>query len=224
MNPPEPQESDRPQEHPRPHGATRPGGRTARTRAAVLAAAWDELGTQDIASLTIERIAQRSGVHAATIRRRWRTVEGVISDLLSRSGGTIPVPDTGSLHQDLHALARSLADFYTQPRNQRLAEAIVTAAVREPGAAEVLQTVFADRVRHVASLVDRAAERGEVAPDTDSFEVIAALGAPFYYRLLMLRRPVDANLARTSAETAYLAAVEGVFRTGDRAEEEAERG
>ncbi|WP_019357459.1 TetR-like C-terminal domain-containing protein [Streptomyces sp. AA1529] len=224
MTPPEPQESGRPPEQPRAHGATRPGGRTARTRAAVLAAAWDELGTQDLASLTVERIAQRSGVHAATIRRRWRTVEGVISDLLSRSGGTIPVPDTGSLRQDLHALARSLADFYTDPRNQRLVEAIVTAATRDPGAAEVLKTVFGGRVRHVASLVDRAAERGEVAPDTDGFEVIAALGGPFYYRLLMLRRPVDANLARTSAETAYLAAVEGVFRTGDGAEEGAGRG
>ncbi|MDF4251321.1 TetR-like C-terminal domain-containing protein [Streptomyces sp. WMMB303] len=224
MTPPQPQESDRPPEHPRPHGATRPGGRTARTRAAVLAAAWDELDTQDLASLTIERIAQRSGVHAATIRRRWRTVEGVISDLLSRSGGTIPVPDTGSLRQDLHALARSLADFYAQQRNQRLIEAVVTAATRDPGADKVLQTVLGGRVRHVASLVDRAAERGEVAPDTDGFEVIAALGAPFYYRLLMLRRPVDANLARTAAETAYLAAAEGVFRTGAGADEEPESG
>ncbi|MBO8186632.1 TetR-like C-terminal domain-containing protein [Streptomyces spirodelae] len=217
MTAPQPHGSDRPAEPARPHGSTRPGGRTARTRAAVLAAAWEELDRRDFASLTIDLIAQRSGVHAATIRRRWRTVEGVISDILSQHGETIPVPDTGSLRQDLHALARSIADFYTPPRNQRLVEAVVTAAVREPGAAEVLHNVFGDRIRRVAVMVERAAERGEVAADTDGEEVIAALGAPFYYRLLMTRRPVDAELAHRSAEAAYLAAVEGVFRTGRRA-------
>ncbi|MFF9559855.1 TetR-like C-terminal domain-containing protein [Streptomyces albus] len=200
---------------PRPHGSTRPGGRTARTRAAVLAAALEALDNQDFASLTVDLLARRSGVHAATIRRRWRSVEGVISDLLSQHGtAAIPIPDTGDLRQDLHAMARAIADFHTAPRNRRLLEGMVAAASRQQGAEEVLREIFARRLRQVAVLLHRAAERGEVPADTDAEGVIAALGAPFYYRLLITRGPLDDELVSSSAETAYLAAVHGVFRTG----------
>ncbi|MDI6413575.1 TetR-like C-terminal domain-containing protein [Streptomyces albus] len=200
---------------PRPHGSTRPGGRTARTRAAVLAAALEALDTQDFASLTVDLLARRSGVHAATIRRRWRSVEGVISDLLTQHGtAAIPIPDTGDLRQDLHAMARAIADFHTAPRNRRLLEGMVAAASRQQGAEEVLREIFARRLRQVAVLLHRAAERGEVPADTDAEGVIAALGAPFYYRLLITRGPLDDELVSSSAETAYLAAVHGVFRTG----------
>ncbi|NSC22372.1 TetR family transcriptional regulator [Streptomyces albus subsp. chlorinus] len=200
---------------PRPHGATRPGGRTARTRTAVLNAAWEELETRDFASLTIDRLAQHSGVHAATIRRRWRTVEGVLCDLVSQySASSIPLPDTGTLHEDLHALAHAIADFYSAPRNRHLVEGFVITALREPGAEQVLREAFSARIRLVSVLLERAVRRGEIPADTDAEEVIAALGAPFYYRILITRRPIDDDLARTSAEAAYLAAVHGVFRTG----------
>lgn len=201
---------------PRPHGAARPGGRTARTRSAVLAAAREELNTRDYASLTVDLLARRSGVHAATIRRRWRTVEGVITDLLGSHGAsTIPIPDTGDLRRDLHAMARNIADFHALPGNRRLVEGMVAAAAREKGAEQVLRETFRNRLRQVSVLVERAVARGEVPPGTDAEEVIAALGAPFYYRLLISRRPLDAECVRTSAESAYLAAVHGVFRPPD---------
>ncbi|WP_369201620.1 TetR-like C-terminal domain-containing protein [Streptomyces sp. PU-14G] len=205
---------------PRPHGSARPGGRTARTRAAVLAAAQEELSTQDYASLTVDLLAQRSGVHAATIRRRWRTVEGVITDLLSEHGtSAIPIPDTGDLRGDLHVMAGNIAGFHASPGNRRLVEGMVAAAAREPGAAQVLRETFAGRLRQVSVLLERAVAREEVPPDTDTVEVIAALGAPFYYRLLISRRPLDAELVRTSAESAYLAATHGVFRRAEGAGE-----
>ncbi|MGI5353173.1 TetR-like C-terminal domain-containing protein [Streptomyces sp. CA-250714] len=179
----------------------------------MLKAAWEELGNQEFAAITIDRIAQRSGVHAATIRRRWRTVEGVITDMLGQHSGRIPIPDTGSLREDLHTVTRSIAEFYSSPRNRRLVEAVVTSAAREPGAAEVMRAVFQNRIKRVSVLLDRAVERGEIPVGTDAEEVIAAIGAPFYYRLLITRRPIDTELARISAESAYLAAVEGVFRS-----------
>ncbi|MGP3979172.1 TetR-like C-terminal domain-containing protein [Streptomyces sp. 8N114] len=179
----------------------------------MLKATWEELGSQEFASITIDRIAQRSGVHAATIRRRWRTVEGVITDMLSQHSEKIPIPDAGSLRADLHAVTQSIAEFYSLARNRRLVEAVVTSAAREPGAAEVLRAVFKNRIQRVSVLLERAVERGEIPADTDAEEVIAAIGAPFYYRLLITRRPIDAELARISAESAYLGAVEGIFRT-----------
>ncbi|MFE0107197.1 TetR-like C-terminal domain-containing protein [Streptomyces sp. NPDC059009] len=199
-----------------PHGAARPGGRTARTRAAVLAAALAELDEGGFGALTFDRLAARSGVHVSTLRRRWRTVEMVTVDLLLQyASGTIPTPDTGSLRGDLCQLARNIADFHAVPRNRSLIEGIVVAAAQDPGAAEVVRSLFVARIKQVSAIVVRAVERGEVPADTDPDEVIEAMGAPFYYRILILRGPIDDRLVRLSAEAAYRAAVAGVFGAGE---------
>ncbi|WP_431045869.1 TetR-like C-terminal domain-containing protein [Streptomyces sp. P1-3] len=197
-----------------PHGTARPGGRTARTRAAVLAAALEELDADEYGALTLDRLAKRSGVHVSTIRRRWRTVEGVVVDLLAQHSTAIPTPDSGDLLRDLRELAQAIADFHATLRNRNLIEGIVAAAARDARVAEIVRGAFAARTEHVTRIVRHAVERGELAPDTDATEVIAALSAPFYYRMLVMRGPIDARLVRTSAEAAYQAARAGAFGTG----------
>ncbi|WP_078624547.1 TetR/AcrR family transcriptional regulator [Streptomyces monomycini] len=194
-----------------PPGASRPGGRTARTRQAVLDAVFEELGEGGYAALTMEGVARRSGVHVATIYRRWRSVEGLVCELMADLSGGIPLPDTGTLRGDLRALARSIAAFYTEPRYCGLLEAVVSAAARQPEAADVLRQFFDQRLRLAGSMVPRAAARGELPEGADPDEVVAALGAPFYYRLLIARRPVDIRLADRAAEAAWVAARAGVF-------------
>ncbi|QKV90836.1 TetR/AcrR family transcriptional regulator C-terminal ligand-binding domain-containing protein [Streptomyces sp. NA02950] len=194
-----------------PHGSARPGGRTARTRTAVLTAALDELDVAGFGALTLDKLAVRSGVHVSTIRRRWRTVEGVIGDLLAQQSTTIPTPDSGGLRQDLHELASAIADFHATPRNRNLIEGIAAAAAHDPRVADIVRGAFTARTEHVTQLVQRAVARGELTADTDAKEVIAALSAPFYYRILILRGTVDARLVHTSAEAAYLAARAGAF-------------
>ncbi|MGW0538160.1 TetR-like C-terminal domain-containing protein [Streptomyces sp. NPDC003032] len=198
-----------------PHGSARPGGRTARTRASVLAAAFHELDEAELGELTLDKLAARSGIHVSTIRRRWRNVEGVVVDLLAEHSTTIPTPDTGSLRDDLHALAQAIADFHGARRNRNLIEGLIAAAARDAGIAEVVHGAFTARTAHVAQIVHRAVDRGELASSTDAAEVITALSAPFYYRLLILRRPIDGRLARSSAEAAYAAARAGVFSGPD---------
>ncbi|MET8180256.1 TetR-like C-terminal domain-containing protein [Streptomyces sp. NPDC005336] len=197
-----------------PHGSARPGGRTARTRAAVLAAAFDELNADALSALTLDKLAQRSGVHVSTIRRRWRTVEGVVVDLLAEHSSTLATPDTGDFRRDLHELARTIAAFNQALRNRNVIQGLLSAAAHDPQVEEIVRAAFTARTEQVTQLVQHAIERGELAPDTDAKEVIAALSAPFYYRLLILRGPVDARLAHIAAEAAYHAARAGVFRTG----------
>ncbi len=194
-----------------PHGASRPGGRTARTRAAVLAAALDELGTHEFGALTMDELARRSGVHVSTIRRRWRTLEGVIVDLLTQHSGTIPTPDTGDLRRDLHELAQAIADFLGSVRNRHLVEGIVAAAAHDPRIADIVRGAFTARTEHVTRIVTDAVARGELPPEIDAKEVIATLAAPLYYRLLILRGAIDERLVHISAEAAYQAARAGVF-------------
>jgi AcrR family transcriptional regulator len=200
---------------PRAAGAARPGGRTARTRAAVLAAAQEELEAAGYAGLTLEKVAERSGVHLATLYRRWRTVEGLVVDLLGELGrNEIPIPDTGSFKDDLRALALEIAALYRQPRARALVEGVVAAAVRSPEASTVWATVIAERNRLAARIVERAIERGELPPGTDGIAVISAVGAPIYYRLLVARGPVDDEVAEIAAAAAHAAALSGAFTPG----------
>ncbi|KPC61276.1 TetR/AcrR family transcriptional regulator [Streptomyces chattanoogensis] len=199
-------------------GETRPGGRTARTRQAVLAAVFEELGEGGFAALTMEKIAQRSGIHLATLYRRWRGVEGLVCDLLTGLSADVPLPDTGTLPEDLRVLSRAIAVFYRDDRRRSLIEAVVSAAVRDPQAATLLRTFFAERSELYGRLVTRAVERGEVPADTDPEQVMAALGAPFYYRLLIARGAVDPALAESTATAVWAAVRAGAYKKADTAD------
>ncbi|MEU9499121.1 TetR/AcrR family transcriptional regulator [Streptomyces sp. NPDC048196] len=196
-------------------GETRPGGRTARTREAVLAAVFEELGDGGFAALTMEKVAHRSGIHVATLYRRWRSIEGLVCDLLTELSSDVPLPDTGTLPGDLHALARSISAFYGEPRMRRLIEAVVSAAARDPQVAGVLRSFFGERLALAGQMVERAVARGELPADTDPEQVMSALGAPFYYRILIARRPVDPALAESAATAVWAAARAGAYRRAD---------
>ncbi|MBD3007159.1 TetR/AcrR family transcriptional regulator C-terminal ligand-binding domain-containing protein [Streptomyces sp. 5-10] len=194
-----------------PHGSARPGGRTARTRAAVLAAAYEELDRDSFAALTLDRLARRSGVHVSTIRRRWRTVEGVVVDLLAERSSTLPTPDTGDFHRDLTELAQAIADFNNALRNRNVMQGLIAAAAHDTGVEEIIRNAFVRRTEEVTLIVRNAVERGDVHEDTDAWEVIASLAAPLYYRVLILRGAIDERLVRTTVEVTYQAARSGVF-------------
>ncbi|WP_086886007.1 MULTISPECIES: TetR-like C-terminal domain-containing protein [Streptomyces violaceusniger group] len=194
-----------------PHGSARPGGRTARTRAAVLAAAYEELDRDSFAALTLDRLAQRSGVHVSTIRRRWRTVEGVVVDLLAERSSTLPTPDTGDFRRDLMELTQAIADFNNALRNRNVMQGLIAAAAHDTRVEEILRNAFVRRTEEVTLIVRNAVERGDIPEGTDGREVIASLGAPLYYRVLILRGSIDARLVHTTVEVTYQAARSGVF-------------
>lgn len=175
----------------------------------------EELVETGYASLTVENVARRAGVHATTVYRRWGNVEGLIVDQMDRfSSHEIPIPDTGSCLDDLRGLARAIVAFYCDsPQAQTFLETLVAAAASDPQAAEALHEFFAVRGERAAIVVERAVKRGELPADTDGAELIAALAAPIYYRLLVSRKPIDTAVADRTAYAAYAAALSGVFST-----------
>ncbi|MFK0289199.1 TetR/AcrR family transcriptional regulator [Streptomyces sp. NPDC090442] len=194
-------------------GESRPGGRTARTRRAVLAAVSEELAEGGFARLTMERVAQRSGVHLATLYRRWRSVDKLVCELLVEVSHEVPLPDTGGLQGDLRALAHAIGRFYGAARTRCLIEAVVAAAARDPQAANALRSFFDERLGLAGAMVRRGIERGELPADTDPKAVMAALGAPFYYRILIARGAVDPALAESTATAVWAAARAGAYAT-----------
>ncbi|WP_329619217.1 TetR/AcrR family transcriptional regulator C-terminal ligand-binding domain-containing protein [Streptomyces sp. NBC_01255] len=172
-------------------------------RTAVLEAAIEELTTTGYTGLTVERVAQRAGVHKTTIYRNWKDVDGLVADALAgHFAGDIPIPDTGTVEGDLRALARSLVVTMTT----RAGRALLSDAVRLPQLAEVKRALFDDRFRRAEPVVTRAVERGELPAHTDATELLKTLAAPIYFRLVFTGEPVDATTADRAVHVALAAA------------------
>ncbi|MEV5752284.1 TetR/AcrR family transcriptional regulator [Actinoallomurus sp. NPDC052308] len=193
------------------HGR-RPGGRSARVRAAVRSATLSELAEKGYTALTVEGVAARSGVHKTTVYRRWGGVEGLIADALEMaSEEPWPIPDTGSVEDDLRALARLVVTGFTDPDEGPVSTAFIAAAMQNSAAAVALRRFFASRHDQAAPIVTRAVARGELPSGTDPVEVVRAAVAPIYYRLFVSREPVDAAVADRAAGAALAAARAGTL-------------
>ncbi|MEU5654200.1 TetR/AcrR family transcriptional regulator [Streptomyces sp. NPDC047737] len=193
-------------------GTVRPGGRTARVRESVLRAAGDALVEQGFDRLDLADVARRAEVGKTTVYRRWSTTAGLVADLLTdMAEQSVPRTDTGSLDEDLKANARLVVRTLTDPRQGPLFAAVIAAATCDARTAEALHHFYAVRIAEWAGCVDAAVERGELPAGTDAREVIRAVSAPLYYRLLASGDPLDEAVADRAAATAAVAARAGVY-------------
>ncbi len=193
-------------------GSIRPGGRTARTAAVVAAAVQAELLEVGYGGTTIERIAKRAGVAKTTVYRRWGNVSQLVVDVFAQTASMqIPVADTGSLEGDLRELARSSVASLLNPVNRAIVDIVVSEAVHDPSAREVLTTFFAGRIENAAVIVARAVARGDVPAGTDAAEVIRLVGAPYFARLYVTGDPIDIEVADRGAAVVALAARNGLL-------------
>ncbi len=196
-------------------GTIRPGGRTARVRTAVLQAAADALVEHGFDRLDLADVARRAGVGKTTVYRRWGTTAGLVADLLEdMAEQSSPRADTGSLIEDLRANAHLVQRTLTDPRQGALFRAVIVAAAGDTRAAEALHRFYAVRIAEWLPCVEQAVARAELPAGTDPAEVVRAVSAPFYYRLMISQEPLDTATADRAAEAAAAAARAGVFVLG----------
>lgn len=194
--------------------ADRPGpvGRGPKMHAAVRAATLAELTEGGYAELTVERVAQRAGVHKTTVYRRWKDRAALVVDALAEHIAVdIPMPDTGAIESDLRELARSLVGWLTSPTGRAVEAALHSDAVRLPEIADARRRIFHDRYRRAEPVIARAVERGELPADTEPSAVVTALAAPLHFRLMVTDEPLDQAAADQSARATLAAARAGAL-------------
>ncbi|MVU80408.1 TetR family transcriptional regulator [Nocardia sp. ET3-3] len=195
----------------------RAGGRTARVRTAVLEAALHELAAGGYAALSIERIAERSGVHKTTIYRRWQSKEAVLAEAVGDLVESLfPIQVTGEIDRDLRVFARALVDLLTSdaPLVVGAVRALFSDAAHDPRIAELKRELYARRYDEARAIVQAAIDRSELPPDTDTRELIGLITAPIYYRFLVTQEPLDHAVADRTAATALIAVRAGACRLG----------
>ena len=192
--------------------ARRPGGRSARIRMAVLDATVAELVERGYGGLTIDGVAARAGTTRPTIYRRWGSLDGLLVDAVETfAAGQAEVPDTGDIDEDLRLWARSILKTLTGSVSGALVRALFGGAGNSPHVAELRHRFWTTRVTLVRPMIDRAIRRGQLPDGTDVDEVIRHVGAPLYYRLLVLGQPLTPESADLAAEVTATAAHLGVF-------------
>lgn len=167
-------------------GTIRTGGRTARTREAVHAATRELLAESPDGTVEMAAVAARSGVHLATLYRRWRTPEGLIVDMMVTDLSTSsPLPATGDLRADLTAWVTSLLTGLAQPSDLAFIRALLKVGNNaENGTSDVPEFVE-PRASEIQATLDAAGTT--TITWMDVFELVLA---PAYIRAL-LGRPLD---------------------------------
>ena len=193
-------------------GSVRPGGRTARTRAAVLEAALDELAERGWDQVSVETIAARAGVHKTTVYRRWGGKDRLVAEALEAAAERrIQVPDSGDVDQDLRALARAVLAILTSRDGAATVRALVAGARSSPEVGQVVRRFWATRLAHAGPIVDRAVSRGQLPPGTNPDELLRYLAAPLFHRLLVTAEPLTPATADQAATVVLAAARSGAF-------------
>jgi AcrR family transcriptional regulator len=167
----------------------RPGGRSARVRAAVEDAVRWLLQRKPQADISIADIAERSGVHAASIYRRWGSVQALLLDMtIDRISQESPMPDTGSLEADLFAWGLRLANTASGPDGPVLLRAVMQAQPSD-------RAMLLRRAGEVQAMLDRAATRGEARLHYE--DAVDGLIAPILLRQLFGIGGLDDDYVRT---------------------------
>lgn len=170
----------------------RPHGRSARIRYQVHRAVIELLADRTVDELSIPLVAERSGVHQATVYRRWGSIPVLLNDLVAAGPArTAPLPDTGTLRGDLDGYAIAVADSLAGPLGVLMLRAAVSNIPPEPDRGP--SAILLERTRQLQDMLDRAEARGEVPPSVD--ELLELVVAPLYFHALF-GQPADAEHAR----------------------------
>jgi AcrR family transcriptional regulator len=185
--------------------SSRPVGRPREARAdrAIRAAALELMAEHGVRALRVDDVARRAGVGKATIYRRYRSKDQLVTDAVGALvDERIEIPDSGSARHDLLMLMREAVELYgggTLPA--KLMPSVVDEISRNRELAAIARDRFLTRRRAALGVVfERGIERGELRADIDVDFALDVLAGPLFYRLLITGGPIDDALAQAVVE------------------------
>lgn len=156
-------------------------------------------------SLTMEGVAARTRCGKSTLYRQWGSKpELVVAALHSTRRGSLVHIDTGSLAGDLLASARAIGTG--SGRDTKLVHALSHAALQSPELLRAMrESLVAPEVAAIETMMARGRERGEIPPDCETAEYVAAqLFGMLRIRPLLDGRYADAEYLVRFTEKALL--------------------
>jgi AcrR family transcriptional regulator len=176
----------------------RPMGRPREERAdrAIVAAALELIAEHGVRDVRMDDVADRAGVGKATIYRRYRSKDELVTAAVAQLVSEIEIPDTGSTRGDLLGLMRGAVRVYSGSAEAATMPSLVDAMSRDQELARSVREGFLARRRAaLRAVLERGVERGDLRSDLDFELALDVLGGPLFYRLLVTGGPIDDRLA-----------------------------
>jgi AcrR family transcriptional regulator len=168
--------------------------RAARSREAILAAAWDLLAREGPGAITHQRVAQQAGVGRATVYRHWATPQDLLRDVLYTAELPFFAAPAAPVRPWLHGELRRIADELALPAVASLAVALMEQTRQISGRG-------GSPHRHVTAITDRlaaafalAVHTGELDTAPDPALAAAQLIGPLVYRTTLQAAEVPDTL------------------------------
>ncbi|MBL7255995.1 TetR/AcrR family transcriptional regulator [Paractinoplanes lichenicola] len=140
---------------------SRPGGRTARVRAQILAATVDLVAREGVAGFRYEEVAERAGVHRASVYRNWPDRDELVVEALAQyAARQVPFPDTGDLRADLVEFLLGQAAELAEPVGRALENAVSNS--ESEAVKRTVRRVLDRRLETVRTRLERATDRDEL--------------------------------------------------------------
>ncbi|WP_436772790.1 TetR/AcrR family transcriptional regulator [Yinghuangia sp. YIM S09857] len=167
----------------------------------MLRAVREELVEHGYADFRVERIAERAGVHKATLYRNWPTRTDLVRSATAEWQSTrLDMPDTGSWPGDVRAFCAAFAAFQRLDYTRALLRTIVFANTDDVELRDELHATWRRLGGQLRELVLRAKRRTEVAADCDPDLVIEMIAGPMVHRTVVTDRALDDEFAGSVAE------------------------
>jgi AcrR family transcriptional regulator len=165
---------------------------------AIVAAFYDELAEGGHDKLTMDRVAARAGVGKAALYRRWRSKEQMIAELVAALGHDedTPAPDLGNLHDDLYALLTDTIAVGHDPLIRQVMAYAIAMARSSPDLVQAIRRVPGPSSEAGQVILQRAIDRGELAPDTDLQIALDIITGPMWMRVIIAGETLDPDYAK----------------------------
>jgi AcrR family transcriptional regulator len=170
--------------------------REARADRAIVTATLELMAEHGVHALHMDDVADRAGVGKATIYRRYRSKDQLVTEAVGTLVSDIEIPDSGSTRSDLLALMGDAVELYSGALAAGLMPTVLDEMSRNAEFASVARDrLLTARRAALRSVFDRGVRRGDLRRDLDVELALDVLGGAIFYRLLVTGGPIDERLA-----------------------------
>jgi AcrR family transcriptional regulator len=177
-----------PDEPPAPRRKGRPRDSSADER--ILAAAAELILTRGFDNMTVDEVAAKARAGKATVYRRWAGKEDLAFAALEQLYSTeLPIPDTGSLREDLRLSTRQALEFSASETGRAYTRMTVAESLRDGRVGALYTAAFEGLEAAARAMFQRGIDRGELRPDF-RMDVAVDWFAGFLILYAIIDRPV----------------------------------
>ncbi len=156
--------------------------RAARSREKLLRAATDLLVDAGPRGVTVDAVAEASGVAKSTLYRHWASRDDMLVDVVRCNMPDVAAPDLSrgfehALRTHLHEVAVTLQS----PDWSRIVPALMMLRTTMPELASIADADHRSKSAMLRQLIDAGVESGDLAPTTDPAHVEAMLYGPMIF-------------------------------------------